>query len=402
MSDNANVTAGDGTIVVATDKIGGVDYQRVKATWGADGTATDVSAAAPMPVVQTGALPAGTAVIGQTSIDQTTVGTTDSVTVKASAGVGSLTETAPATDTASSGLNGRLQRIAQRLTSLIALLPSALGQTTKSASLSVSVASDDDLQGKLGSLTETAPATDTASSGLNGRLQRIAQRLTTLLAVFPTTIDTNSGSKSASTLRVVLATDQPSLTNANPASQSGTWTVQPGNTQNTTPWLASPLATSIDVTVTRPSDTNAYTANDELSSSTSAPTVNTITSAARTSGGTVRLVSARCVDSANQSTKPQLVVFVFDTTTTPNNDNAAFAPADSVLNTCVAILPFNAWYPGDDTIGASGNAIAAYTGPALSIKTSGSANLFFRVKVLNAYTPVSAEAFVFRFDFLQD
>lgn len=33
----------------------------------------------------------------------------------------------------------------------------------------------------IGSLTETAPATDTASSGLNGRLQRIAQRLTTLI-----------------------------------------------------------------------------------------------------------------------------------------------------------------------------------------------------------------------------
>lgn len=33
-----------------------------------------------------------------------------------------------------------------------------------------------------GGVTETAPATDTASSGLNGRLQRIAQRLTTFLA----------------------------------------------------------------------------------------------------------------------------------------------------------------------------------------------------------------------------
>ena len=40
---------------------------------------------------------------------------------------GPVTETAPATDTASSGLNGRLQRIAQRLSSLIALLPTALG-----------------------------------------------------------------------------------------------------------------------------------------------------------------------------------------------------------------------------------------------------------------------------------
>ena len=40
---------------------------------------------------------------------------------------GAVTETAPATDTASSGLNGRLQRVAQRITSLIALIPTALG-----------------------------------------------------------------------------------------------------------------------------------------------------------------------------------------------------------------------------------------------------------------------------------
>jgi hypothetical protein len=111
---------------------------------------------------------------------------------------------------------------------------------------------------------------------------------------FPTTVDTNSGVKSASTLRVVLATDQPALTNkllvtpdsvALPANQSvnvsqinavtplmgngvtgtgsqrvtiasdntafsvnavesGTWTVQPGNTANSTPWLTTDSATS--------------------------------------------------------------------------------------------------------------------------------------------------------------
>lgn len=41
--------------------------------------------------------------------------------------LGDVVETAPATDTGSSGINGRLQRAAQRLTSLIALLPAALG-----------------------------------------------------------------------------------------------------------------------------------------------------------------------------------------------------------------------------------------------------------------------------------
>lgn len=55
---------------------------------------------------------------------------------------GSKTETAPASDTASSGLNGRLQRIAQRLTSLIALLPTSLGAKTGAGSLSVVAASD--------------------------------------------------------------------------------------------------------------------------------------------------------------------------------------------------------------------------------------------------------------------
>jgi len=39
----------------------------------------------------------------------------------------------------------------------------------------------------LGALTETAPSTDTASSGLNGRLQRIAQRLTSALTALAAT-----------------------------------------------------------------------------------------------------------------------------------------------------------------------------------------------------------------------
>lgn len=56
--------------------------------------------------------------------------------------VGAVTETAPGSDTASSGLNGRLQRIAQRLTSIIALLPSVIGQRTKADSLSTVIASD--------------------------------------------------------------------------------------------------------------------------------------------------------------------------------------------------------------------------------------------------------------------
>lgn len=46
---------------------------------------------------------------------------------------------------------------------------------------------DTALQTLTGAVTETAPASDTASSGLNGRLQRIAQRLSTLLTSIGTT-----------------------------------------------------------------------------------------------------------------------------------------------------------------------------------------------------------------------
>jgi hypothetical protein len=73
--------------------------------------------------------------------------------------IGSLTETAPATDTASSGLNGRLQRIAQRLTSLIALVPASLGQKTMANSFAVTVASDQSSLSTLASQGTAAAAT---------------------------------------------------------------------------------------------------------------------------------------------------------------------------------------------------------------------------------------------------
>lgn len=161
---------------------------------------------------------------------------------------GSLTETAPTTDTASSGLNGRLQRIAQRLTSLIALLPTSLGQKSMAASFPVVLASDQstvavsmasvptggsteatlatrlsesDFDTKVGALTETAPATDTASSGLNGRLQRIAQRLTSLIALIPTALTGSGNFKVA----VVETTVTQPVSGTVAATQSGTWDV---------------------------------------------------------------------------------------------------------------------------------------------------------------------------------
>lgn len=181
MADNVAITAGSGTSIsteeVTTLNGGAVSAQHIQrvipATRTADGTAIDEAAGS-------GANSAST--------KRVTIATDDTV-------MGALNETAPATDTASSGLNGRLQRIAQRLTSLIALLPTSLGAKTAANSLAVTLATDDVLVAPIGIVTETAPATDTASSGLNGRLQRIAQRLTSIIALLPSSLGANGGLK---------------------------------------------------------------------------------------------------------------------------------------------------------------------------------------------------------------
>lgn len=79
---------------------------------------------------------------------------------------GALTETAPASDTASSGINGRLQRIAQRITSLIALVPAALGQGTMAQGFRVVLPSDQSaIAVKGGPVTITDSSTTITTGG---------------------------------------------------------------------------------------------------------------------------------------------------------------------------------------------------------------------------------------------
>lgn len=118
---------------------------------------------------------------------------------------GALLEPAPVTDTGSSGLNGRLQRVAQRLSSLVALLPASLGAKAAASSLSITTSTDDLQLTRQGSLTETAPSTDIASSGLNGRLQRIAQRLSSIISLLPTALSTTGGLKVSDVDNVALS-----------------------------------------------------------------------------------------------------------------------------------------------------------------------------------------------------
>ena len=66
MADNFATNPGTGGSTFASDDIGGVHYPRVKPSWGADGSATDASVAAPMPVqasMESGQMTAGGTVV---------------------------------------------------------------------------------------------------------------------------------------------------------------------------------------------------------------------------------------------------------------------------------------------------------------------------------------------------
>ena len=80
MADNVAITAGAGTNI-ATDDIGGVHYQRVKVTYGADGSATDPSSTAPFPIASYPVASGGATVHRKTS-----AASTNATSVKASAG----------------------------------------------------------------------------------------------------------------------------------------------------------------------------------------------------------------------------------------------------------------------------------------------------------------------------
>lgn len=113
MADNVQANAGSGGPIFAADDNSGVYYPYTKLVWGPDNTynIVDVASGKALPVQLRDST--GTEIVPLTTSDF------DSK-------VGSLTETAPATDIASSGLNGRLQRIAQRLSSAIVLLAGGL------------------------------------------------------------------------------------------------------------------------------------------------------------------------------------------------------------------------------------------------------------------------------------
>jgi hypothetical protein len=159
--------------------------------------------------------------------------------------------------------------------------------------------------------------------------------------------------------------------------------------------VAGGYTTIITTTLTRPADTTAYQAGDEMTDTGGA--IQTITGAARFSGGSGIIQGVFVSQSTLWTTRPSLELWVYDTTSTPVADNGAFAPTDGVTDTCIGIIPLSTSYTGTVNQGLDSGTVS------IPFKCVGSANLFFRVVVRNAAQD-SANSGVskFRFRILQD
>jgi hypothetical protein len=168
--------------------------------------------------------------------------------------------------------------------------------------------------------------------------------------------------------------------------------------------LLRPVSKIVTASYTRPADTTAYTAGDVLADSTSSATILTFANVARANGLGFLVDGVTVAYSGAPATKPDLELWLFDTSITMQQDNAIFNPADADVAKCLGVVPLS----GSGAIIASplansGNMVQHI---ATIVKSRAAAaattSIFGVVVVRSAYTPTSAESFTFRLHVIQD
>lgn len=154
--------------------------------------------------------------------------------------------------------------------------------------------------------------------------------------------------------------------------------------------------------LTRPSNTDTYAAGDVISAVTTndhftfgAASNDQSKRTGRPNPGTLAINCARLWSSANQSTKLDAELWLFNIDIAEVADNSAFAPTDAEMLTLVGIIqfPMADWKVGLSTSGAGGNAVCEVRNLDFPVM-AGPGRLYGQLVARNAYTPVSAEVLV--------
>lgn len=214
MADNTTLSSGSGGDTIATDDIGGVKYQRVKISTGADGSATDVDVGGGVEAAALRVTVASDST-GVLSVDDngSTLSVDDggsSITVDNGGTFAVQADTELTTADLDTGAGTDTRAVV------------GLAGTASGGAQLIPGSSTDGLLVNLGAnndVTVTGTVTANAGSG-------------------PFPVSDNGGS---------LTVDNGG-TFAVQAAQSGTWTVQPGNTANTTAWKVDASSVAVPIT----------------------------------------------------------------------------------------------------------------------------------------------------------
>lgn len=158
---------------------------------------------------------------------------------------------------------------------------------------------------------------------------------------------------------------------------------------------------STNLTLTRPSNTTAYTAKDAISNSTSAPTVLTFTSIVNTAGDSGYIVKARMMTNDSTCTA-RFRLHLYDTAPTAINDNDPFTLLYANANKRIGYIDFPAQFTEGTGSNAStaiwlsgtlNNASTQSPQGVVPFVTVGATSIYGLLEILDAYTPLSAETF---------
>lgn len=156
---------------------------------------------------------------------------------------------------------------------------------------------------------------------------------------------------------------------------------------------------TVTATFTRPADTTAYAAGDAVNNSTSAPSLLTLTNAARVNGGGGYLVGVRLATNLKSITprfRVRLFNDIYSSGTTPivlSNDNAAFQSKYADEAKRVARLDLSAMITPVDTTNSDMSTSEDTTIRIPFVCQTGGRNLYATLEALDAFTPSSGESF---------
>lgn len=143
-------------------------------------------------------------------------------------------------------------------------------------------------------------------------------------------------------------------------------------------------------TITRPSNTTQYAVNDALAASTSAAYAIEVENVGKTVSDNVKIVGGYVTSTNTAALLPSLMVYLFNSPPASAVDNAAFTITDDENNNVVATITFDDWEK------TAANSRGQKDSIHIPAKCGGSTtSLYALVKVLNTYTPASAEVFKF-------